>query len=379
MVRKIERHENHITILRLPLSARSSRKGQNLKTIVKWVIAAIVIVGLVLATRQAADQWKSESATLKERIASVDRQIENESDLSRRQALQHSRDSLQRSIPSFDHLNWPRIGLAALIYAIALLPPAFLLRRAVISLGHRPSAGTALAAHLLGHTGKYVPGKAMVIILRAGALQTDGVPPMTSTIAVFIETFIVMAAGATVAGVVVLWLPVPTWIAATAFLGAAIASLPTFPPILRRAVTRLMKVDVEQVDSMPESMQNPGIGISLVAFGWALALISWSLFGASFALLVSAIPSMQPIPPPIQLYAISTAAISLAMVIGFASLLPGGAGIRELVLATVLGTSLGTAHGLLSAIALRVLSIVVESGLAAGSWFWLRYTGRKEQ
>ena len=67
------------------------------------------------------------------------------------------------------------------------------------------------------------------------------------------------------------------------------------------------------------------------------------------------------------------------MVIGFAPLLPGGAGIRELVLATVLGTSLGTAHGLLAAIAHRVLSIVVESILAAGSWFWLRYTGDQEK
>jgi uncharacterized membrane protein YbhN (UPF0104 family) len=169
---------------------------------------------------------------------------------------------------------------------------------------------------------------------------------------------------------VVFWLPVPAWITATAFLFALTASIPTLPPILKRVAAKVSHVDIAQIDSR--------IGVGLVASGWCLSLISWLLFGASFAILISAIPSPHPIPPPIELYATATAAVSLAMVVGFASLLPGGAGVRELVLATVLGVSLGPAHGLLAAIAHRVLSIIVESIMAGGSWMWLRYTDAKE-
>jgi uncharacterized membrane protein YbhN (UPF0104 family) len=348
---------------------------QTWKTIAKCVIAVIVVVGLVLAARQAIDQWQIESTKLQSEIDALDKQIGQTEDPSKRQELLVMQRQRMDSIPRIRNLDWTRIGIAALIYALALVPPGLLLRRAVIALGlnplgQNPRLSTAIAAQLLGHAGKYVPGKAMVIVLRAGALAIDGVRPMTTTVAVFVETFIFMAVGAAVAGLVVFWLPVPAWITATAFLFALTASIPTLPPILKRIAAKVSHVDIAQIDSR--------IGVGLVASGWCLSLISWLLLGASFAILISAIPSPHPIPPPIELYATATAAVSLAMVVGFASLLPGGAGVRELVLATVLGVSLGPAHGLLAAIAHRVLSIIVESIMAGGSWMWLRYTDAKE-
>ncbi len=92
--------------------------------------------------------------------------------------------------------------------------------------------------------------------------------------------------------------------------------------------------------------------------------------------LIIAIPTSSELPSWGELYAIATAAICLAMVIGFASLLPGGAGVRELVLATVLGVSLGSVHGILAAIAARILFIVVEAALAGSFWLWLRRWNR---
>lgn len=353
---------------------------QTWKTIAKCVIAVIVVVGLVLAARQAIDQWQFEATKLQSEIDALEKQIGHTEDLSKRRELLVTQRHRMDSIPRIHNLDWTRIGIAALIYAMALVPPGLLLRRAVIALdqnalgqnplGQNPRVSTAIAAQLLGHVGKYVPGKAMVIVLRAGAMAIDGVRPMTTTVAVFVETFIVMAVGAAVAGLVVFWLPVPVWITATAFLFALTASIPTLPPILKKVAAKVSHVDIAQMDSP--------IGVGLVASGWCVSLISWLLFGASFAILISAIPSPDPIPPPIELYATATAAVSLAMVVGFASLIPGGAGVRELVLATVLGVSLGPAHGLLAAIAHRVLSIVVESIMAGGSWMWLRYAGAKE-
>ena len=61
------------------------------------------------------------------------------------------------------------------------------------------------------------------------------------------------------------------------------------------------------------------------------------------------------------------------MVIGFASLLPGGAGIRELVVTTVLAVALGATHAILAAIAARILFVVVEGCVALSSTLWLKF------
>ena len=90
-------------------------------------------------------------------------------------------------------------------------------------------------------------------------------------------------------------------------------------------------------------------------------------------MLVAAIPGFtiadaEDLPGVVQLYLVCTAAISLAVVIGFASLLPGGAGIRELVVTTVLAVSLGATHAILAAIAARVIFAVVEGFVALICW-----------
>ena len=116
----------------------------------------------------------------------------------------------------------------------------------------------------------------------------------------------------------------------------------------------------------------PGAATRLFVAGWICSLASWLLIGASFTAITYAIPSGTPMPPLATGYAVSTAAISLAMVIGFASLLPGGAGIRELVLTTVLGVSLGPAHGLIAALTARLVFLVVEAVWGSFAWLWLR-------
>ena len=71
--------------------------------------------------------------------------------------------------------------------------------------------------------------------------------------------------------------------------------------------------------------------------------------------------------------------MSLAVVIGFASLLPGGAGIRELVITTVLAVSLGPTHAILAAIAARLLFAAVEGLVAVFCWLWLRRLGEDSE
>src|SRR5262249_54089142 len=58
----------------------------------------------------------------------------------------------------------------------------------------------ALRADLVSHLGKYVPGKAMVVVMRAGMVVPFGARASTAAIATFYETLVMMAAGGLVAG-----------------------------------------------------------------------------------------------------------------------------------------------------------------------------------
>lgn len=346
-----------------PVTKTVSSHRATLKRIAKWIIAVVVAVGLVIAGRSAISQWQSENEKIRIEIESIEKSIADSDDPGEKRRLSAQSQTLRRNAPSVKNLRWQFVCLAALIYAFSLVPPGFLLHRAAHSLGQRPRLRTAVAAQLLGHVGKYVPGKAMVIVLRSGALAKDEVRLIVSTISVFMETFLMMAVGGAVAGLVICWLPVPNWLTFASIVVAVSASLPTLPPVLRLLATRVAKV---------ESPLTPRAALQLFAAGWFYSLLSWVLIGGAFTCLIYSIPTSAELPAPLTLYAVATAAISLAMVVGFASLLPGGAGIRELVLATVLGVSLGAAHALLAAIAARIVFIVVEACLAAAAWLWLR-------
>ena len=59
--------------------------------------------------------------------------------------------------------------------------------------------GPALRAYLVSHLGKYVPGKAMVVVMRAGMSMPYGARGATAAIATFYETLVMMAAGSLLA------------------------------------------------------------------------------------------------------------------------------------------------------------------------------------
>ena len=56
-----------------------------------------------------------------------------------------------------------------------------------------------MRAYLVSHLGKYVPGKAMVVVMRAGLSMPYGARGATAAIATFYETLVMMAAGSLMA------------------------------------------------------------------------------------------------------------------------------------------------------------------------------------
>ncbi|MCG8652375.1 MAG: flippase-like domain-containing protein [Pirellulales bacterium] len=340
----------------------SGSRRRRIVRLARWLIAALVVLGLGVAARSAIHGWQTETQKLEEQLEKLGQRLEQADSKQRGELLEEQR-RIRQNVPSVGNLRWRWLGLAALLYGAGLIPPALVLHRALLGLGEHPRLSTTIAAQLLGHAGKYVPGKAMVIVLRSGALSQDNVRVLASTVSVFMETFLMMAVGAAIAGVVICWLPVPTWMIVMAILVAIGASLPTFPPVLKLVAARVAKSE-PTVGSMRTTR--------LFLAGWLYSFCSWVLIGASFTALIYAIPSASALPSLGQLYAIATAAIALAVVAGFASLLPGGAGVRELVLTTILGVALGTTHGLLAAIAARLMFIMVEGLMGALAWCWLR-------
>ena len=70
-----------------------------------------------------------------------------------------------------------------------------ILRASATPIGLAP----AVRAYLMSHLGKYVPGKAMVVVMRAGLAVPFGARAATAAIATFYETLVMMAAGGLVA------------------------------------------------------------------------------------------------------------------------------------------------------------------------------------
>src|SRR5262245_35219306 len=57
--------------------------------------------------------------------------------------------------------------LSGVLYLASQLPAGLFWHSVLRSLGQRVTSGRALRAYYIGHLGKYVPGKAMVVVLRA--------------------------------------------------------------------------------------------------------------------------------------------------------------------------------------------------------------------
>jgi uncharacterized membrane protein YbhN (UPF0104 family) len=136
------------------------------------------------------------------------------------------------------------------------------------------------------------------------------------------------------------------------------ALVPTLPPIFRHLIAILSR---SRIGRLPEEVSR-GLDWSLMLWGWSILSLGWILLAASLAALLLALQGpAQPlsiISP--SLWAASMAAISLSMVAGFLSLLPGGAGVRELVVSLILQPLVGPVTALLAALSIRLISLLAE-------------------
>lgn len=303
----------------------------------KWMITAVVITAVALAARQSVSKWNEQSTAARITLADV---------------------------------RWEWLGASAVSYAVSLIPAGLVLRRALAAL-HQPVAlRLVMAAQLVGHLGKYVPGKAMVIVLRASILSRGAtkISIKLSAIAVIIETLNLIAVGAVLALLLVMVLDTPAWIRWGSALMACGATAGTLPPVLRFVLSRRLRISMKRSRETETATMPLNWTAKDWWSAWVWCAVSWFFTGVSMTAVVLALVPMAADQSTVSLTLICSAASMLAFVAGFLSLLPGGVGVRETVLATLLGPIIGPGPALLSAVVARLVQLAVESTLAAAIW-----------
>jgi len=260
---------------------------------------------------------------------------------------------------SWRELNCWWLLLAVVLYAAGLFPSCWFWQRILISLGQRPSTMETARAYYVGHLGKYVPGKALVVVMRTALIRSSRVDTTVAAISVFIETLTMMAVGACVAAVVLIFQFRDIWLLWLAIGLMCAAGIPTWPPLFRWFV---LKLQVQRINPDIEELLK-GINSRLMIQGWLSMTVGWILMGFSLWAVIQAIPQVtldwQVALTDVPLF---TACVSLALVAGFLSLLPGGVGVRELVVMTLIAAHphYGAYIAIVSAILLRLSWLMSE-------------------
>ncbi len=248
--------------------------------------------------------------------------------------------------------------LAGLCYLVGLAPCWFFWHRTLRAMGQDPRWRESLRAFWIGHLGKYVPGKAMVVVLRTGLVHSARVSKTVAATSVFVETLSMMAVGACVASVILLITSTHWPLTCLALLLMVCSGVPTLPPIFRFCV-RLLRVH----RANPQMEQAiAGVDYRLMSTGWVTISVGWVFLGVSLWATLRSLPAVD---VPLGSMPLLTATVALAMVAGFLSLIPGGLGVRDWILMELLAPQFGIDVALVSAILLRLVWLLSELCVSA--------------
>jgi len=191
-----------------------------------------------------------------------------------------------------------------------------------------------------------------------------------------VETLTMMAVGAFISALILVLTSGHTWLTLLAVGLMIAAGVPTFPPLFRRIVgwLQLHRANAH-IDRAIE-----GLNFPLMASGWILIAIGWGCLGLSLWATLHAIPSaVENAGSWYSAWPLLTATVGLAMVAGFLSLVPGGLGVRDAILMTLLAPQYGASTAIISAILLRLIWLLSElaiSGILYVDFWFVRKAAR---
>jgi glycosyltransferase 2 family protein len=255
--------------------------------------------------------------------------------------------------------------IAVGLYIAGLVPLGVFYGRVLAASPTPISTYAAVRAYLISHLGKYVPGKALVVVMRAGLSVPYGARPATAAFATFYETLVMMAAGGLFAAAAFGWETVLPIVLPFGFgtarvplsllgLGMGIAFLVVVEPRIFPRLASLGRLPFRGVgaDALPR------VTWRLLGEGLLWSTLAWTLLGLSqVAVLTMLGPSrlLQANWPAV------VASVALATVAGFVvPISPGGLGVREWVLWTSLSASIDRDRAVVAALVLRLAWMVGE-------------------
>ena len=275
--------------------------------------------------------------------------------------------------------------VSGVLYLLGLGFSAFYWHRLLYRLGERPSKVGTVRAYYASQLGKYLPGKAWALFLRAAFARATGVRTGVAVASSFYEVLTTMSAGALLASVFFVWAAVtvppgtagidcrplaqlvtgrataetllnPAAPAILALVLLVLVGIPVLPPIINRIVFRVAK-PFRRGDSPPL----PRFDVTALVEGLVLTCGSWFLLSASLRATLCGV-LMEPPTWSWSSWWHSTASVGLAYVAGFVILVvPGGLGVRELLLSPFVVSEIARAPGVDEdkARALAVLAVIV--------------------
>jgi glycosyltransferase 2 family protein len=242
--------------------------------------------------------------------------------------------------------------------------------------GAHPAWISTMAAYFAGHLGKYVPGKGLVLVIRAGLVKGPGVTSVLAAFTGAVETLLMMATGSAVASFILLFVDVPYGFALlllsmgiAVVLGALI-----LPPVSSRLLRMVTK-------PFGDSTAGDMSGVSWVTLGkgTVLMVVSWLLMGLSLSATLAAMQHLGTLATSLGIlktYGLLVALVALANVGGFISMIPGGLGAREWILVETLGPVIGSSQAVVAAGVIRLTWLAAEL-LAAGAFWTMDHQWKK--
>ena len=253
-------------------------------------------------------------------------------------------------------------------FLLALLAPIFSQlgwRVLLADLGTRLPLPAGASVFFVGQLGKYLPGSVWSIVAQADMGARLGVPRRRMGVVGLLSILLSVITGAIV-GIPAL----PLLVARSGevrslwwFAPALVLLLLLWPRLLNWGIFRLLRL--ARREPLEHSLTAPAVGLTSM---WLV--LAWLSAGLSILVLAHA---MAPDTPLSNLVATSICGFALASAIGmFSVFVPAGVGVRDGVLALLLGALMPFSAAIAVVVVSRFFTVVADVVVAAFGWGWAR-------
>lgn len=257
-----------------------------------------------------------------------------------------------------------RIGLSLVL---ALLAPVFTLlgwRVLLADLGTRLQLPPSASVFFVGQLGKYLPGSVWSVVAQADLGARLGVPRRRMGVVGLLSILLSVITGA------ILGVPaVPLLLARSEefrwwwFLPALLLLLMLWPRLLNRGIATVLRV--LRREPLEHRLTTPAIALTSLWF-----VLAWLSVGLSVLVLADAVAPERSVG---SLLVTSICGFALASAIGmFSIIVPAGVGVRDGILALLLGALMPFPAAIAVVVVSRFLSVVSDVVVAAVGWGWAR-------